>query len=132
MKSCVFCDRKSLHIVGENKLALAFYDACPVSDGHILVVPKRHVETYFDASPEEHSAISELITEVRNHLQKTNNPDGYNIGANVGRPAGQTVFHFHIHVIPRYIGDVADPRGGIRKIIPNRDAHIKSSKNDLH
>ncbi|MGM0688061.1 MAG: HIT family protein [Bacillota bacterium] len=132
MTDCVFCNRESLEIVAENKLALAFYDACPVSKGHILVIPKRHVENYFDASPEEHNAISQLIFRVRQYLDKKYSPHAYNIGANVGRDAGQTVFHFHVHVIPRYRGDVEDPRGGIRKIIPLRNSHRECNKNSLH
>jgi len=132
MTECVFCLRDSLEIIAENKLALAFYDTCPVSDGHVLVIPKRHVETYFDATPEEHRAISLLIFEVKSLLEKKLSPDGYNIGANVGQAAGQTVFHFHIHIIPRYRGDVEDPRGGVRKVISTRNSHLKCSKNALH
>ena len=132
MTDCVFCRRESLDIIAENDLALAFYDACPVSKGHMLVIPKRHVETYFDASPEEHEAIRGLIFEVKKILEDKYSPDAYNIGANVGRDAGQTVFHFHIHIIPRYKGDVEDPRGGVRKVIPNRSNHFQCSKNALH
>ena len=132
MKECVFCLRDSLEVIAENKLALAFYDACPVSNGHVLIIPKRHVETYFDASIDEHQAISRLIIEVKSILDKKFSPDGYNIGANVGQTAGQTVFHFHIHIIPRYRGDVEDPRGGVRKVIPNRSYPLKCSKNALH
>ncbi len=127
MTGCVFCHRESLAIIDENELALAFYDACPVSAGHTLVIPKRHVETYFDASPEEHAAISSLAGQVCRNLQKELNPDGFNIGANVGEAAGQTVFHFHIHIIPRYKGDVADPRGGVRKVIPTRSCRLPGS-----
>ena len=132
MTDCVFCNIEALEIVAENKLALAFYDACPVSKGHILVIPKRHVENYFDASPEEHNAISRLIFRARQYLDKKYSPDAYNIGANVGRDAGQTVFHFHVHIIPRYRGDVKDPRGGIRKIIPLRSSHLACNKTALH
>ncbi len=132
MTECIFCLRDSLEIIAENDLALAFYDACPVSKGHVLVIPKRHMDTYFDALPEEHSAISQLIIETKLLLDKKFNPDGYNIGANVGQAAGQTVFHFHIHIIPRYRGDVENPRGGVRKVIPIRSSHLKCSKNALH
>ncbi len=120
MPDCVFCQRENLAVVAENKQAMAFYDACPINQGHILVIPKRHVETYFDATAHEHAAIIDLIYRIKDYLQKKYNPDGYNIGANVGPAAGQTVFHFHIHVIPRYRGDVTDPRGGIRKVISHR------------
>lgn len=120
MKPCVFCNHQSLEIFAENKLSIAFWDACPVSKGHCLVIPKRHVETYLEASPEEHASISILAGDVCRELQKKYKPDGFNIGANVGEAAGQTVFHFHLHIIPRYRGDVPDPRGGVRKVIPNR------------
>ncbi|MBM4236079.1 MAG: HIT family protein [Firmicutes bacterium] len=128
MSDCIFCQRDRLEIIAENELALAFKDSCPVSEGHCLVIPKRHVATYFDAGPEEHSAISILIGEVSRILNRDLSPDGYNIGANVGEAAGQTVFHFHIHIIPRYRGDVADPRGGVRKVIPNRSCPLRDSK----
>ncbi len=132
MSECVFCNKENLEIVAENRLALAFYDSCPVSKGHILVIPRRHVETYFDASFEEHNAISRLVFKVKQYLGKKYSPDGFNIGANIGHCAGQTVFHFHIHVIPRYEGDVEDPRGGVRKVIPSRSHHLKCKKQDLH
>ncbi len=132
MKECVFCNKDSLEIIAENELALAFYDACPASKGHTLVIPKRHVETYFDTSPEEHYAIIRLIFKVRLYLDKKYRPDAYNIGANVGREAGQTVFHFHIHIIPRYRGDVEDPRGGLRKIIPFRSSRRDCNKTARH
>ena len=83
---------------------------------HLLVVPKRHVETFFEATLEEMDAITRLIIEVKDKLDQQFHPDGYNIGVNVGSAAGQTIFHLHVHVIPRYSGDVPDPRGGIRRI----------------
>lgn len=132
MENCVFCQRDSLQIIAENELALAFYDGCPVSKGHTLVIPKRHVATYFEASPEEHAAMINLVYETRKILQEKFNPDGYNIGANVGPAAGQTVFHFHVHIIPRYRGDVKDPRGGVRKVIPSRSSHPECSERTLH
>jgi len=133
VENCVFCQRDNLIIVAENKLAIAFYDGCPVNEGHILITPKRHVETYFDTSLEEHTAMVELIFKTKEYLQLKYEPDGFNIGSNVGLAAGQTVFHFHIHVIPRYSGDVPDPRGGVRKVIPHRGSELKSSgKNNLH
>ncbi len=127
MSDCVFCRLDNLELIAENNLALAFYDGCPINEGHTLIIPRRHVETYFDATPEEHAAIISLVFEVKNYLQKKYSPDGYNIGANVGQAAGQTVFHFHIHIIPRYRGDVADPKGGIRKVISHRHSIHGSS-----
>ena len=116
MSSCIFCNVSLLDVIVGNKLAIAIYDKFPVNEGHVLIVPKRHVETFFDATMEELHAINLLIFEVKEILDVKYNPDGYNIGVNVGYPAGQTIFHLHYHVIPRYSGDVSDPRGGIRKI----------------
>ena len=116
MKECVFCKKPQWEIICENKLAKAFYDQYPVNQGHILIVPKRHVETFFEASPEELSAINDLIFKVKEILEERYKPDGYNIGVNVNSAGGQTIFHLHFHVIPRYSGDVKNPRGGIRRI----------------
>ncbi|GAW90947.1 HIT family protein [Calderihabitans maritimus] len=116
MDSCIFCSEPETEIVAENDLARAFYDKYPVNEGHVLIVPKRHVETLFEATLEELDAINRLLFKVKDKLDKKFNPDGYNVGVNVGRAAGQTIFHLHYHVIPRYLGDVKDPRGGIRKI----------------
>ena len=99
----------------ENELAFAVYDYYPVNKGHVLVIPKRHYASFFDATPDEIKAFNELINKVKDLLDGELNPDGYNIGINIGEAAGQTVFHLHIHIIPRYFGDVENPRGGIRK-----------------
>ena len=104
--------------VASNALAFAVRDNYPVSPGHTLVVPRREVATWFEATTEEQAAIFELVDEVRNALDREYQPDGYNIGINVGEAAGQTVFHLHVHVIPRYEGDMPDPRGGVRHVIP--------------
>ena len=113
--SCIFCEHYIMkNYILENELAFAIYDKYPVSKGHVLVIPKRHYASYFDATPEEVTAINELIIQIKEILDELK-PDGYNIGINVGEAAGQTVFHLHIHVIPRYSGDVDNPRGGIRK-----------------
>lgn len=116
MTKCIFCNLIETEILAENQLALAFYDKFPVNTGHVLIIPKRHIETIFDATNYEILAINDLIIEVRKILEEKYNPDGYNIGVNVGSAGGQTIFHLHYHVIPRYIGDIEDPRGGIRKI----------------
>lgn len=131
MAECIFCDRGKLEIIAENKLALAFYDNCPVSKGHALIIPKRHIETFFDAGSREQAAISSLAGAVREILDRLHQPDGYNIGTNVGPAAGQTVFHYHLHIIPRYRGDVADPRGGVRKVIPSHSCHRVITAGDL-
>jgi diadenosine tetraphosphate (Ap4A) HIT family hydrolase len=119
MDPCIFCNKDKEDIICENELAKAFYDGFPVNHGHILVVPKRHVETYFEAGKEELAAIHDLIFRVREILHRKYKPDGFNIGVNVGTAGGQTVFHLHFHVIPRYLGDVKNPRGGIRKLKKN-------------
>lgn len=116
MPECVFCNVPKDEIIAENELALAFFDRYPVNQGHTLIVTKRHVETYFDATLEEKDAITRLLIDVKKKLDEEFHPDGYNIGVNVGAAGGQTVFHLHVHVIPRYRGDVPDPRGGIRRI----------------
>jgi len=105
-------------VIGENALATAFLDRFPVSQGHTLVIPKRAVGRLADLSRAEQEALWDLVTEVTAALQEKHAPDGFNIGLNDGEAAGQTVPHLHLHVIPRYAGDVPDPRGGIRWVIP--------------
>jgi diadenosine tetraphosphate (Ap4A) HIT family hydrolase len=117
---CPFCSLDAERIVVQTELALAFYDAFPVTPGHILVVPRRHVADYFELSPEEQAAVWELVNQVRGRLAPESAPDGYNLGVNVGPAAGQTVGHAHVHVIPRRHGDQDDPRGGVRWIFPER------------
>ena len=119
MEGCIFCKPPNTEMVCENELALAFYDKFPVSKGHVLIIPKRHVPDYFGATNEEVVAIHELVHEVKEQLDQRYNPDGYNIGVNVGLAGGQTVFHLHVHVIPRYKGDVENPKGGVRNLMPN-------------
>jgi diadenosine tetraphosphate (Ap4A) HIT family hydrolase len=106
----------SKNYITENKYAFAIYDNYPVNKGHVLVIPKRHFACYFDLTSDEVLAVHELIMEVKALLDTEFKPDGYNIGVNIGEAAGQTIFHLHIHVIPRYTGDIDNPRGGIRKL----------------
>jgi diadenosine tetraphosphate (Ap4A) HIT family hydrolase len=98
-------------------------DAFPVTQGHTLIVPKRHVASLFDLPDEEQVALWKLVAQVRGKLASELQPDGFNVGVNDGPAAGQTVPHAHIHLIPRRMGDVADPRGGVRWIIPNKAAY---------
>ena len=121
--SCIFCDiiKDKKEIILENELAAAFYDSFPVSQGHALIIPKRHCETYFDLTSEEMKAMFELSQEVKQLLDNLHHPDGYNIGFNAGVDAGQSVMHCHMHVIPRYHGDTINPRGGIRKVVKIKD-----------
>lgn len=118
---CPFCSRNE--DVLSNALAHARYDKYPVSDGHLLVIPNRHVSSYFDLTAEERIAMFELLDEARVLLDKDRKPDGYNIGINVGEAAGQSVWHVHAHLIPRYTGDTDDPRGGVRGVIPEKQKY---------
>ncbi len=118
---CPRCERIRLgETAREADLAVVFRDAFPVSPGHSLVVSRRHVAGFFDLDPGEQAAILELVNVTRADLDAELRPDGYNVGVNVGLAAGQTVPHVHVHVIPRYRGDMPDPRGGIRWIFPDR------------
>ena len=130
---CPFCDPPESLVVASNDLARAVRDAYPVNPGHTLVVPCRHVASWFDISPDERSAMLNLVDEVRRLLEAERVPAGYNIGVNIGEAAGQTVPHMHLHVIPRYAGDVDDPSGGVRFVIPargnyRRPGHIPTVK----
>ena len=93
-------------------------DGYPVSPGHSLIIPKRHVGSFFDATPPERAALLALLDKAKELVEETHKPDGYNIGINDGAAAGQTVPHLHIHLIPRYEGDQDDPRGGVRWVMP--------------
>lgn len=115
---CPFCE--IAETLTSNDLCLAIYDKFPVNPGHILIIPKRHVADFFDTTVEERQAFNELIERCKKILDDEYSPDGYNIGVNCGESAGQTVFHVHLHLIPRYIGDIDNPRGGVRGVIPNK------------
>jgi diadenosine tetraphosphate (Ap4A) HIT family hydrolase len=110
-------------VLAENELALALADAFPVSPGHTLVIPRRHVADFFELSGAETFAVLELLFRMRARLAKERSPDGFNVGINAGVAAGQTVMHAHVHLIPRYAGDVAVPQGGVRNIIPGKGAY---------
>ena len=116
--SCELCDASG--VLFENPLAYVRYDNNTLSRGHVLVIPKRHVADFFDLTGEEQWAIVQLLNEARKSTQSTHSPDGYNVGINVGKAAGQSRMHVHVHLIPRYAGDVPDPRGGIRCVLPAR------------
>ncbi|MXX70768.1 MAG: HIT family protein [Gemmatimonadetes bacterium] len=120
---CPFCDVSSDSVIAESRHALAIPDQYPVNPGHTLVIPRAHSRSLFTHSSEAQADIWHLVAKVRDHLQTSCNPDGFNIGINDGSAGGQTVNHAHIHVIPRFDGDVADPRGGIRWILPDRAAY---------
>ncbi|MBA4157580.1 MAG: HIT family protein [Gemmatimonadetes bacterium] len=117
---CPFCELDPERIWMENAHALALRDGYPVAEGHMLVIPRRHYESLFDAPAEEGAAVWALVREARQRLARDLSPDGFTVGINDGEAAGQTVMHTHIHIIPRWWGDVADPRGGIRWVIPEK------------
>lgn len=98
-------------------------DSYPVSDGHALIIPYRHFSNYFDATDSERISIIQLMDQTKRAWEERFAPDGYNVGVNVGEAAGQTVPHLHVHLIPRYKGDVDDPRGGIRGVIPRKQRY---------
>jgi diadenosine tetraphosphate (Ap4A) HIT family hydrolase len=122
--ACLFCDIQNndrKRIVAENELTYAIRDGFPVTPGHILFIPKRHVIDYFGLVPEEMNAINLLMATQKQLLQEQDSAiDGFNIGMNCGESAGQTIFHCHVHLIPRRKGDVENPRGGVRHIIPGK------------
>jgi diadenosine tetraphosphate (Ap4A) HIT family hydrolase len=122
MSDCPFCDIPADRVIRENRNAIAFHDAYPVSPGHTLVIPRRHVASALDLEEDELEDMMILIDICTHELQQQG-ADGFNIGVNVGRAAGQTVMHVHFHIIPRYINDQPDPRGGIRKIFPEKAAY---------
>jgi len=129
--ACPFCNLDNTKIIIVNNHAIAIYDGYPVIPGHTLIVPKRHIASFFEATKEEQAAMLDLLAEMRQLLlnppqpsfdkgMSLQVPDGFNIGINDGKAAGQTVMHLHIHLIPRYAGDTEDPRGGVRWIMPKK------------
>ena len=136
MENCIFCNIINAvriqafcdefpkeRIVYQDDTWLAIYDNYPVSQGHVLLIPKRHVETFFNLNMVEFGSLGVTIGIIKMILDKKFHPTGYNIGANCGKSAGQTVMHCHIHIIPRYDGDMADPRGGVRGVIPEKQKY---------
>ena len=123
---CPFCRRiEAGDLLAASAASAAFPDGFPVSPGHALVVPRRHVADLFDLAEEEQADLWRLVAAVRARLARERKPDGFNVGANCGAAAGQTVWHAHVHVIPRYSGDVEDPRGGVRWVGRARAPHWK-------
>ena len=118
--TCFMCAPKPEKIVVQNDLAIAIRDTFSVNSGHILVITRRHAETWFDATRAEQLAVLELVDEAKSIVDKELHPDGYNVGFNAGEAAGQTITHLHVHVIPRFKGDVDDPTGGVRLVIPDK------------
>ena len=122
---CLFCNSKVGSVVCENDLAYASYDTYPVSDQHCLIIPKRHVADYFELSNEELIACNDLIKKMKNEITKKDKTvKAFNIGTNAGKISGQSIMHCHIHIIPRRDGDVENPQGGVRSVIP-KNQHYK-------
>ena len=130
MNDCPFCNINNAKddIVWESKHSIAILDRYPVSTGHTLVIPKRHIKSYFDLTQDEVDELWDSVKNVKETLDYMYEPDGYNIGINIGEAAGQTIPHCHIHVIPRYNGDVEDPLGGVRSVIPEKRIYINNKQ----
>ena len=123
---CIFCNEKKNNIVDENDHAYASYDPYPVSKKHCLIVPKRHVKNYFDLSEKEILACNQLIKIMKIKIEeKDKSVKGFNIGTNSGKAAGQSIMHCHVHLIPRREGDVKNPQGGVRSVIPLKQYYVR-------
>jgi diadenosine tetraphosphate (Ap4A) HIT family hydrolase len=126
---CLFCVINKKEIVDENELAYASFDSYPVSKQHCLIVPKRHIKDYFKLTEDEIIACNKLIKNIKNKIENNDKSvKGFNIGINSGKVAGQSIMHCHIHLIPRREGDVENPQGGIRGVIPSKQHYIRKSK----
>lgn len=124
MTSCIFCQKEDNRVYLENDLAYVMHDGFPVTPAHSLIIPKRHVQDYFGLTRDELLACDQLIRDARGNIQADDDSvEGFNIGANCGSVAGQTIFHCHLHLIPRRSGDVQEPRGGLRHMIPGKGTY---------
>lgn len=119
-ENCLFCQLREERIISQCDLTITFLDSYPVSPGHALIVPKRHVATYFEVTECEQIAIAKAIQVAKIIIDKEFSPDAYNIGVNNGEAAGQSIKHLHVHLIPRYAGDVDNPKGGVRWVLANQ------------
>jgi len=119
-KLCPFCFLPAARVIDDSKCGVVVRDAYPVSPGHTLIIPRRHVGSFFQLSAEEREDLLGLLDAAKTEIDREFKPSAYNIGINDGPSAGQTVLHLHIHLIPRYEGDRLDPRGGVRWIIPEK------------
>ena len=126
---CIFCDVKKQDIIYENDYAFVSYDSYPVSKFHSLIIPKRHINNFFDLNDKELNACNELIKKIKSKIENDDNSvEGFNLGTNAGSVAGQTIMHCHIHLIPRRRGDVENPQGGVRGVIPLKQHYLRKSK----
>ena len=125
---CLFCNIEKTGCAHENELAYASYDSYPVTEHHCLIIPKRHIKDYFDLSNKELVACNDLIQIVKDEITKKDpSVKGFNLGTNIGKVSGQSILHCHLHLIPRREGDVDNPQGGVRSVIPNKQ-HYKRNK----
>ena len=125
---CLFCNIEKSGCAHENELAFASYDSYPVTEHHCLIIPKRHIKDYFDLSNKELVACNDLIQIVKDEITKKDpSVKGFNLGTNIGKVSGQSILHCHLHLIPRREGDVNNPQGGVRSVIPNKQ-HYKRNK----
>jgi diadenosine tetraphosphate (Ap4A) HIT family hydrolase/HKD family nuclease len=122
--ACPFCNPPNNRLFHRGRVVLGLWDQFPVSPGHALIIPRRHVTSWFEATAEERNEMMGAVAEARTAIEQVHQPDGYNLGVNVGEAAGQTIFHLHVHVIPRYHGDVPAPRGGVRHVIPEKADYL--------
>ena len=126
---CIFCNVRKEDMIYENEYAFVSYDSYPVSKFHCLIIPKRHIRNYFDLDEKELNACNQLIKKIRTKIEKDDNlVEGFNLGTNAGIVAGQTIMHCHIHLIPRRKGDVENPQGGVRAVIPLKQHYLRKSK----
>ena len=126
-KPCLFCNIKASSLTDENKLAYASYDTYPVSKYHCLIIPKRHIKDYFELTEEEILACNQLTLKIKKEIMNIDpRVKGFNIGTNSGVVAGQSIMHCHIHLIPRRKGDVEDPKGGVRGVIPEKQKYKRN------
>lgn len=119
-RNCIFCNIEKERIILSNKGFYIIKDNFPVSPGHLLIITQEHQENYFELSDQQKSELNNMILKAKEIVESEFNPDGYNIGMNCGLSAGQTVMHFHCHLIPRYTGDMKNPRGGVRHCIEGK------------
>ena len=126
---CLFCTTKEEEIIEENEFAYATFDSYPVSSKHCLIVPKRHIKDYFELNENEVTGCDQLIKIIKNQIEKDDKTvKGFNIGVNSGKVAGQSIMHCHIHLVPRREGDVENPQGGVRGVIPSKQHYTRKNK----
>jgi len=126
---CLFCTTKKKDIIEENEFAYAIFDSYPISSKHCLIVPKRHIKDYFELNENEVTGCDQLIKIIKNQIEKDDKTvKGFNIGVNSGKVAGQSIMHCHIHLIPRREGDVENPQGGVRGVIPSKQHYTRKNK----